>query len=66
MLEIRNVDMMSLINLFPVGWLPMHYFMSTKLASQWPPNSTVNLTLFNMLEICQHDRWAQHTTQLHG
>ena len=33
MLEVRNIDMMSLINLFPVGWLPMHYFMSTKLYS---------------------------------
>ena len=35
MLEVRNIDMMSLINLFPAGWLPMHYFMSTKLYSVW-------------------------------
>ena len=66
MLEVRNVDMMSLINLFPVGWLPMHYFMSTKLYSQWLPYSIVNLTLFNMLEIHQLDRWAQHTIQFHA
>jgi len=31
MLEVRNIDIMSLINVLPVGWLPMHYFMSTKL-----------------------------------
>jgi len=36
------------------------------MASQWLPNSTVNLALSNKLEICLHDRWAQHTTQFHA
>ena len=36
------------------------------MASQWLSYSTVNLTLSNILEICQHDRWAQHTTQFHA
>ena len=36
------------------------------MAFQWLPYSTANLTLSNILKIYQHDRWAQHTTQLHA
>ena len=35
------------------------------MASQWLLYSTVNLTLSNKLEISQHNRWAQLTTQFH-
>ena len=39
----------------------MYLFMSLfSMVSQWLSYSTVNLTLSNILEICQHGRWAQH------
>ena len=57
-LEVGNIDIMSLINMASVSKLGDQTLFS--MVSQWLPYSTVNLTLFDMLEICQHDRWAQH------
>ena len=54
-----EVDMMSLINMV-FWWLRIHYFISTIVFISIATLSTVNLTLFNILEICQQDTWAQH------